>query len=83
MRKINIKELCTMYGLTRSTFDNYVRAHKEELSKLAIKYKNNKGKIVDSRYYNQEQLHYIVYNILKDENPIGFKFDGKSFVKIN
>ena len=72
-----------MYELKRSTFDNYVRDHKNQLIQLARNYKKANGTNAKSTYFTNQQLKYIVEKVLMDQNPVGYFWDGKSFVKIS
>jgi hypothetical protein len=79
---IHIKQLAIIYDMAESTMHEYLQPHKEKLKELATKYFNAKRKReVVRKQLNSDQLQYIITNVFKGHEPIGYKFDGNTLVK--
>jgi len=82
MQYITIKELAVLYGVSETTFHEYLNNHRAQLQQLATTYTNSKGKLARRRFLNPAQLDLIINKALQNP-PMGYNFDGKQLIKID
>jgi len=81
MKKINKKQLASMYNMSRTTLTVYLSEHLHTLRKLATTSQTGSGRTIVKRDLNSAQLACIVEVIL-NYTPDGYEFDGTSFVAL-
>ena len=73
--QINASQLASIYKIHPSTLQKYLLPYRAELKELGtFRKKPGKNKLAKCRFYNTEELRFIVYTIMGDL-PEGWVFN--------